>query len=451
MKQETGEIVNNLREFLLLTSLLVAGFAHANVSIKMEIATHFEPQSGSKNVPADTNTSLDVVLAGKLLRVQSATETTFFDLEKRRRVVVDNSAKTQVNYSLYDIVGFRLAELRNRDMLGKALAAAKIDQAVMSTTDSEHILSIQEKASSPLQAKTDNADEVFWDGPKEMFRRSLQSTPVSADDARMFAKVFRYMVGGHPQILEALAKSNAIPSQLRMTSYAVFGLTTHSITVKSVVASENAPLDLPALAPRKASPLSDPIDQVLDRVAAFEAAELNVARQRNLDERADALKEGRMLEAFLASIEWALMTGDALPAFTNEQRAQLQSDVATKKVNTALAARSKEDFTEAIKIFEEARGAAGKKAYILKIFEANNRATLGDPVAAQKLFVEVLAANPYIAGVYKDLGDLLFRSFDTPRAWRSWDIGRRIAPKFANFGPLNQYENSLAANYPDFF
>ena len=63
----------------------------------------------------------------------------------------------------------------------------------------------------------------------------------------------------------------------------------------------------------------------------------------------------------------------------------------------------------------------------------------------------MLAVNPAIAGVYKDLGDVLLNGFDAPHAWRAWDFGRMIAPNFANFEAVNQLERSLAATHPEYF
>jgi len=58
-----------------------------------------------------------------------------------------------------------------------------------------------------------------------------------------------------------------------------------------------------------------------------------------------------------------------------------------------------------------------------------------------------LQGNFLLAGTYKDLGDLLLLQWDIPQAWRAWDIGRRIAPQFANFKAINNFENSLLSQY----
>ncbi|MET0319566.1 MAG: hypothetical protein ABW069_02460, partial [Duganella sp.] len=91
------------------------------------------------------------------------------------------------------------------------------------------------------------------------------------------------------------------------------------------------------------------------------------------------------------------------------------------------------------------------KGYMLKLFEANNRRQLGQTQESLQLFGEVLAANPALAGAYKDLGDLLLTRFDSARAWRSWDIGRALAPDVVNFEPVTKLEQELVQRHPEFF
>lgn len=56
-----------------------------------------------------------------------------------------------------------------------------------------------------------------------------------------------------------------------------------------------------------------------------------------------------------------------------------------------------------------------------------------------------------LAGAYKDLGDLLRMQYDSPRAWRCWDTGRRLALGFVNFEAVNKFEASMVAQHPEYF
>jgi hypothetical protein len=83
--------------------------------------------------------------------------------------------------------------------------------------------------------------------------------------------------------------------------------------------------------------------------------------------------------------------------------------------------------------------------------EANDRKSLGETLTAQRLFTEVLQGYPLLTGVYKDLGDALLIGYDAPRAWRCWDIGRRIVPQFGTLSSVDQFEKKLEAEYSEYF
>ena len=144
------------------------------------------------------------------------------------------------------------------------------------------------------------------------------------------------------------------------------------------------------------------------------------------------------------------MTGKLAP-IAPERLERYKSDADVQKFVAAVAAKSKESMEPAIKTFVDLRPQAGRKAYVLGIFEANDRLKLGDGASAKRLFDEALEKNLLLAGVYKDLGDLYLVEYDLPRAWRCWDQGRRIAPTFGNFAPVNQFEQSLLSQHPEYF
>lgn len=430
---------------------LVAMPARADVSLQLEVGRHVQAKAGASGVPADHQSTLDVTLGDKSMRVASADATTVYDFAARKRWVIDGRTKTRVDYSLYDTVGFRSYELKNRNTLGAALSAAKLDGSSMAQVDNEHGLSVQDQPSAPLQVKTEGAAEVFYAGPNVMFRRGARLMPASPGEARMFAQLVRYTFGGHPQILSALAQADSIPAQFSLVTYDVGGTTTQTVVVRHVHSNPVPAFDASAFPVRPASGSDHPVDEALDRAAALTPDDMSSARKRSKADLETALREGRGLDAFLGFYEWTLMTGEAPAPLTAEQKQLIQGNDAVRRLTVALSAKSKDDLTQAIADLADIGKSTTTKAHVLWIFEANNRAMLGDRKAAQQLFVEVLKSNPYIAGAYKDLGDTLFVGYDTPRAWRCWDIGRKMAPGFANFRAIQQFESSLAARHPEFF
>ncbi|OGT18034.1 MAG: hypothetical protein A3J49_17145 [Gallionellales bacterium RIFCSPHIGHO2_02_FULL_57_16] len=421
------------------------------VNLLVSIETHNTPSKAASQIPPDSKESLEVTLADGFISVKSVQATTIYDFKTRRRIVLDNASSTSIEYSLYDTVGFRTIEFQNREKQRSALAAAKITSVSMSTVDNEHLLSIQ----SPSPAKIDEAikqdDLVFSSNDRQFARWSRKGYKVIGADAERFAKFLRYNLGGHPTVLGKLATGNVIPDRLIFTFTETGWTSSRSISITALRQVDSNTIDLSPNAMRRAAGVPGNLDDVLDQAASLNPEEIERAKPLNQESVTNAFHSGKGLDAMLELLEWTLMTGQKMPPFSAEQLTMLRGDPSVQKLMTSLAAKTKEQFLEAVNTLVGLRSQAPKKSYVLKIFEANDRIRLGEFDASKRLFMEVLQNNLLLAGVYKDLGDLYFIQYDTFRAWRCWDIGRRFAPQFGSFAAVNQFEKTLAAQHPEYF
>ena len=445
--------MNAIRSCSLLLAMSVLGVSvQAAVDAHLTVDMHAEGGPGVQNVPPDKHYEIDATLGDRWMTVRNGTHTSFFDFERRRHVEIDEATHTRVDFSLYDAAGFRVIEMANRQNLARMMAAAKVTQAQarFDPVDTEHILAIQETPGNPLKLATEGGETVFLNGSRVMARESTQATPVPPAQARMFAQLVRYTWGGHPQILAAMAQANAIPTTLTLITVNAV-TTTVAIKVASVRPSSAGPIDVAAIPPRPDAAAQTPVDHVLARGDALTAADVAAARQRVRDLVDADFKDKRPFDAYLGMIEWMLTTGEAPPTLDATQTADVNAEPSVIALRTALAAHSKEEMPRAIDQLAALRPRTQARGYMLDLFIANDRATLGDRKAAQDGLVAVLQAHAFIAGVYKDLGDNLLMSYDASDAWRCWDIGRRIAPDFQNFKAVNQFESTLAAQHPEYF
>ncbi len=442
--------------FVLMTAL-ASQAALADVALHLTIDTHNEqpPQAATQaaNLPVDTHRSLDVTLADGYIVAKSDTESVIYDFKTRRRIAIDTVAKTYVDYSLYDVVGFRAVEAQNRDKLRKTLAAAKIDVALLAKIDTEQSLSLQSPTSEKIDATEGDDGVRFTSDGKELAHWSKKGTEVDAEDAARFAQLLRYVDGGHPQILDKLSKSKAIPDTLVFNHGQIWGPQTHMIAATGIRTIKASPYELHGYAKRQAGATATPdqMDDILDKAGVLTMSGLAAAKVANRVQSEKDIKAGKILDAMLGSIEWNLMTGEQAPPFAPEQQAKVHDDPVIQNITRLLAANTKEGMTDAVKKLEELRTQAPGKAYVLGIFEANDRLRLGEAAAARKLMRVALLANPYMAGVYKDLGDAFLLQSDSARAWRCWDAGRHLAPQFVNFKAVDQFEQSLVAQHPEYF
>ncbi|TFW15542.1 hypothetical protein [Duganella callida] len=434
--------------FLLLAA--AAAPAPAAVTLHVSAAQHYEAPGPDANAPADRTVEMDVTLGDTYIQIDSDHGRMIYDFQSRRRYAVDPAAKIYVEYSLYDLVGFRVMEMKNRETLQQALAAAKVSDRPMVTADLENQLSIFKDGPSQVEEKTAGGMHEFSIGGARLASWSEGGTKVSAADAARFAQFLRYAEAGHPQLLERLAQGGMIPERLALYLNGLGPVGTVTLRFSAVLPAQSPAYDLK---PYRREAASGGIDGLLDRIAAMTPEQLAAFRAQHPCETSDSgddFSAARVVETMLGRLECALSTGTPL-SLTPEQKEAVGASAPLGLLFASLNPSKQDEYANSIKTLQALREQAPRKAYVLKVFEANNRARMGQVKEAQQLFVEALEANPALAGAYKDLGDVLLMQYDSPRAWRCWDAGRRLAPSLSNFEPVNKFERDLAAQHPRYF
>jgi hypothetical protein len=434
-------------------SLMTMGTISTHAAIRMSVAVEIVHQAkpGASMPPGSTSRS-EVVLADSYISSRTGNTTTVYDFARRRRYVLDEAAKSYEEYSLYDVVGFRELELHNREGLRKAMAAVQLEDKMPAAIEDTHELAIAGSGATVSQ-HADGEDEVFASGELTLLRHSKEATPVSAADAARFVQFLRYQFAGHPAVLDGLRKEQRIPARLRYSFHPAWGDSTVALKIDGVreggVASG---FTLEGYLPRAAAADADAssLDALIDRAWASRSALAPGAARPSGEALAARMREQRPLDAYLTLTE-SQLSGAPVPVVADEQKRAFQADPGLRTLAQALGAKDPASLRQAVGTLQMLRMQVQSRRYLLQLFEANNRMQLGDAVAARGLYADVLRANPAIAGVYKDIGDFYFRSFDTPRAWRSWEIARTLAPMFPNLAAVTQYERTLADRFPEYF
>jgi tryptophan 2,3-dioxygenase len=414
--------------------LALAGAPQALAAITLHVSSTIQERT----------TQVDVTLADSYMAVDTSQGRVIYDFKTRRRFAVNTAAREYVEYSLYDTLGFRVMELQNRVRLQGALAAAKVDAPALNMAVQENELSLLKGAPEAVDEKAEDGMRSYSIGGVHLATWSEAGTKVAADDAAQFARFMRYAQGGHPQLLDKLAKGGVIPDHL---SFVLSGDRTLRLDISAVRTAEPQTYDLKAY---KREMSSGGLDALFDRIAAMTPAQLTAFRaQYPCDSGAD-FSEPRALDTMLGKMECTLVTGKPL-SLTDEQKEAVKASPTVGLLFAAINPKNSSDAENAVKTLVALRTQAPRKAYMLKVFEANHHARLKQVKEARDLFTDVLQANPVLVGAYKDLGDLLLMQYDSPRAWRSWDTGRRLTPGLSNFEPVNKFEAGMVAQHPEYF
>jgi len=341
------------------------------------------------------------------------------------------------------------AELDNRMMLGSALEAGKVLDSPMSPTLVEHQLSLRHdvhRASGIERKGAEDEQRYLW-REKELFAFSTKLVPVTAAERDLFLRYLRYRIGGHPEVFEDLQKLDGIPKWLR---YRDPGLgEAIRLEILDSKKTPDAHYVLPKLekAPMKNAGAAAAAAAVQastpESRAAFAEHILTAA-----NEAADA---GKPLQAMLGYIERQLMIdGEMPPDFHKRSESILRNDN-VKALLAAVQANSETQARDDLATLTRLAALAGEKAYVAGIFRANMESQLGNRDAAITLFVAALSKNPFITGVWKDLGDNLDTGYDAADTWRCYQTARIITPGHRMLSDLARGEAAMAARYPEYF
>ncbi|WP_332855679.1 hypothetical protein [Duganella sp. S19_KUP01_CR8] len=440
----------NRIQLLVLLALACGASCQAAVTLQVTSSVHHEPLKNVTKSPADSKSTLYVTLADDYILTKSDRATTIYDFKNRRRVVMDGASKTYVDYSLFDTAGFRVFEMRNRIGMNAMLAKLNTELKPFRKVDLEQELSLAEDSATVIDASTSGDALTFSSEGSPLATWSKHGAKASAYDVAHFAQLLRYTQSVHPQVLAKLAEGGVIPDSLTFTVSTTMAVSTVNVSVEQVKSATPPAYTLQGYTRRQAAPAQGAINALMDRMAAQTPEQLAALRAAHpCDTEAD-YRADQLLDTMLGRVECTLSTGASMLPFTPPQLEQMRASTPVSLTFSATSVTKKEEFAAAVSTLSGLRNQAPRKAYILKLFEANNRARLGQYQESDHLFAEVLEANPVLGGAWKDLGDLMIMRFDTPSAWRSWDIGRRIAPTLPNFAFVNQLESEIAKRHPEY-
>ncbi|WP_338680363.1 hypothetical protein OPV09_02145 [Janthinobacterium sp. TB1-E2] len=431
---------------------LGASAAQASVAFHITVTTERVNKPGVKtSLPARTTQESDVVLGEQYLSVRDGKALSVLDFATRRRHVIDMAASTYDTYSLFDVAGFRVFELRHRQGIAGMLKAGGLEQHATLPVYEEQALSVldNKRRGALLPQLLDGA--VLWSLDKHpLLRLGIAGSPVSGDDATAFAQYVRYSWGGHPLVLKLLADGNRIPADFTLHYEEVGGKVARHFRISALTAGAPATYSLATYRPRPLAAAAPPLERVLAQAALLPP----LSPQAHPALRAEAEKlfaAEKPFEAFLTMLEDHFSTGALVEKLSLQQQRAMQECQPIHDLTRGLQAKDKEGIADALATVQELRKRTGLEQPVLALFEGNLRAKLGQWPEATALYLQVLQAKPQMAAVYQDLGDALLAQFDAPNAWRSWDAGRAMAPSLRQFRKVNDLERSLLNDYPAFF
>ncbi|HWI29306.1 MAG TPA: hypothetical protein VN668_20195 [Stellaceae bacterium] len=402
---------------------------------------------------------------------------TLYDFRLRRRIVLDRAAQTFANLSLYGDVAFRRFELEKRAVLAGTFtdAAGGGDPPLELQRfwiESDLGIAARGKGRPSIdQRKLPDGAISFRLDKEEVALFAPASEAVPAELRQSFAHFLRLAVPIHPQIIAAIALDGRLPQRIVYVSDT--GGTHHAVgLILRSALHRTADYPLPAsFEPRplagstkdqEALGLRGLLPLMLQAVAGRAGQ-----GPRSLDDyrrAADrALRERHDFAAALLLAEAALQYGaDAADCTTGsgsvpchdpqELSRRFAADPRAANLYRA-EAEEPQDPVAAVQLWQSIKHDDVADGYVVDAFLADRLSAEGHRQDAMGAFARALQGNPYLGGVYKEMGDHFLRASRTDLAWICYDLGRALPDRDPHdpLAAVDKVEAALVAAYPEFF
>ncbi len=316
--------------------------------------------------------------------------------------------------------------------------------------------------SSAIRFRVDGEEEALF---------APQGLPQPPFIARLFARFLRYRLPLHPDIVTAIAADGRMPQRLVFVTatgddrHPAALILQHSETVEG--ADYPLPPSLePRLPPSDGSADANMMQAVLPSMRAALAGTQGGGPRSLADYRSaveKALKQNAKLSAALLLAEMTMQYGrSALDCRIGPPDVPCRSG---QELNKILAADPRavalveaqtieaKDPARAVAAWQSLKREKVPQGYVLDAFLASRLSLAGKRAEAAAAFESAFRGNPYLPGLYRDLGDHFLRGLRADLAWLCYDLGRLLpSPTNADvLADIDRLEQQVVAQYPDFF
>lgn len=422
---------------LLATILQTQAWSASGKMLEFSVRPPAEESSPS------TPYTLSVYLSPSLLSASALGSRVDRDFSSGRvkRVAIEDKASR--DDSIFAPLALRVAELENRKMIDGVMA--RIGQSPSSPPPAilDHIFSVDSGTSASIDRREQEGRVIFSHGPRILAEYDTEGTAVSSSVMSHLATFLCHEYGLHPKILAEIASLGYIPREI-VVCLQEPSESRHTLTLTGV--RDSSP-------PEPMPPLPPPPDRVYGlsaRASAMSREEVQARHATILEEATRYADAGRNLDSMLMLLSYGACTGktpDSLPAL----KEKIGGDPEVISLLELVNPTDEQSAREALVKLESLGSESEPARAMLKLFQANITAALGNPAAASELFLGALEIEPTMSSAWFDLGAVFHTSFDTHSAWRCYDAGKALSPAHPAAKEIGSVEQGLRTSHPRFF
>lgn len=401
------------------------------------------------------------------LFIQSNEGTRIYDFKNKKILSLDPSRKTYVLQSLYADLAFRVAELTNRmflhSVVGNALKG-KLSGQVFDPFFSEEMFSLQlpDKNSgyelNKAKGKDASTDYKYKDSVVCSFTPSAST--LAPEKLKQFSRFLIYGANLHPEVRIDIEKASKVPQKLMYYfDNQPVGKKRVTLTLKKTSPGDYSFALPPGYTEKRDE--KDPLSTVYARIKESGSKPPANLKEQVLADYKLALENKNYLDALLGLTEYNLQTGEVLSAEMSAAKNEISADSECKKLLNGLRTpKNEQQGVAALASLDSIDQSKFKKGYMIDLFRANVILSINgfgmhdlktrEPMDPTKAFVAVLEHNPYLTGVYTDLGKFLESCYQQHYAWRCYELACKFYPKHPFTEDINAREKQIVEFMPQF-
>lgn len=399
-----------------------------------------------------TQTQQVVTLWPHAFSVEEGQLQTIYDFDKDLKLEIDHSAKVFKEIPLYATVMFRRQELQNRRAMIKMMGQMASSSAVPSLPEMEMLFGMKYDVEIPrkyIQEHRDKSVAFSYKG-RDVFSMIFSETQMPKDLRNSYKHYLVYEHRIHPDIREALDGFTVFHSEIFYVVNAY-----PDSDMKYVYEIENVEV-------ASASNYSEPPSyqrlfsrnqalHVLIEKSLFKATQPHDKTKYVSDAR-DLLKQEKYLDAFLAASADVLHYENPQIELLEEIFSKAPQNDPAMLVLLYTAVETDDERREAIDIFEKiAEKVELSYGYVLDLWAARYQAQLQNKKESLQSYFKVVKANPYLVGVYKDIGSVLMEMQRVDEAWNAWMAFSALAGDSKMQVSFQKHNLEMKEKYPEYF
>lgn len=374
-------------------------------------------------------------------------EETLLDRKGERLVIFDHKNKRVRTAYLLGWIAALDQEKANRVRISGAMQSAGIDDPAFATFWIESLFRTGSEAADEVKATNQDAARQFTYEKKVVASFAPGAIAIPAPLRSSWKLFLIRTMKLHPAIHAEVAALDALPARLQYQFVNVGKLTE---TVYEFGpwpgANKSAPVDLTAAQASYSAWVDpkDPLDVLLADIAAKRVGAEPITQAKYEAQIKQLITDKQHLSAFLLLMEARFAYQD-LPA--RELIGAIEMDGQQLLPVLQILRDGQSDPAAAAKALHEFPREGIQGTSTLDILEANALVELQKPDEAQALFLKVLRDRSWLAGPWKDLGDLYARRYRMAEAWRCWEFGLALSPEHPLLRPFDGVRRDLRARY----